>query len=159
MQSLDFNLPALVIAYGNTLRADDAVAAAIAGELRRLVSPRHAEILTVHQLTPELADRLTRSRLAIFIDADGQTPPGQVRVEPLSCGRQEPQSLGHQQSPENLLKMAQYLYGFAPPALLFHIGAADFSFHEGLSPNVREAVPRMAQEIFDAIEHQHAFVV
>ncbi len=59
---------------------------------------------------------------------------------------------GHQQSPKNLLSMARALYGHAPPAILFHVGAADLGFHRGLSRAVRRVIPRVVKEVADTVK-------
>ena len=58
----------LVIGYGNTLRGDDGIGPAVAGEIDRLAVPG-VRVIVVHQLTPELAADLAACRRAVFIDA------------------------------------------------------------------------------------------
>jgi hydrogenase maturation protease len=140
-----------VIGYGNVLRGDDGAGPAAAEALREELSEHSAEVLIVHQLVPELCDRISRSKLAIFIDADWQSPPGKVHRRNLTL-KQETRVIGHHQSPENLLKMASELYGHAPPAVLFNVGAADFRFQEGLSAQVKQAIPDLVREIVQTVE-------
>lgn len=144
--------PILVIGYGNELRGDDGAGPAAAVLLRRRLAPEMARVLTVHQLLPELAEELSRSTFAVFIDADCSIPPGQFGRCDLAPAVDRDKTLGHQQSPEGLLMMARQLYGHTPPAILFYIGAADFEFRQGLSRQVRRAMPKLVQAVVDAVE-------
>jgi Ni,Fe-hydrogenase maturation factor len=89
----------LVIGYGNTLRSDDGVgwhaAALLAGD-RRLAG---AEILAVHQLTPELALDFSRASLVILIDASADDPPGTISVRPLDVAFDESGGPGGDDAP------------------------------------------------------------
>lgn len=152
MRSIEIDTPVLVIGYGNELRGDDGAGPAAAVVLRDELPPEKAEVLAVHQLLPELSDRISRSRLAIFIDADWKTAAGQVHKKRLKPGHDSDHAMGHHQSPEHLLEMADKLYGHAPPAILFQVGAADFGFQHGLSEPVRQAIPQVVREVIDTVE-------
>ncbi|PPT05423.1 NADH-reducing hydrogenase maturation factor [Geitlerinema sp. FC II] len=71
----------LVIGYGNSLRGDDGIGRAIAEQVASWNLP-HVRSLSLHQLTPELAEELSRVDRAVFIDAciDGDS----VRIERLA---------------------------------------------------------------------------
>jgi hydrogenase maturation protease len=144
--------PVLVIGYGNVLRGDDGAGPAAAEKLRDCLPGKTAEVLAVHQLLPELVEPLRRSQLAIFIDADWNIPPGHVEKRSLDIRSDGASAIGHHQSPENLLKMAQELYGHAPRALLFHVGASEFGYHQGLSRPVRVAVAQLVREVVATIK-------
>src|SRR5262245_16832288 len=58
----------MVLGYGNTLRRDDAVGPLVAEAVSRWGRP-DVVALAVPQLVPELAEPLSRARLAIFVDA------------------------------------------------------------------------------------------
>src|ERR1035441_10847597 len=63
----------LVIGYGNTLRRDDGVGPRVADAVAALALPGvHA--LACPLLTPELADPVSRARVAIFVDAAVDAP-------------------------------------------------------------------------------------
>jgi hydrogenase maturation protease len=151
MPSVEIDAPVLVVGYGNVLRGDDGAGPAAAKALRNRLPRRIADVLVVHQLLPELAERLSRCVLAIFIDADAQTPPGQIREQNVAIHQEGGQSIGHYQSPEQLLAMAKELYGRAPRAILFNVGAADFIFRHGLSEPVRTAIPRLVIDVIDTV--------
>lgn len=149
MRSNEIDPPVLVVGYGNELRGDDGVGPAAAEALRDRLPRQIAEVLAVQQLLPELIERINRSRVVIFIDADANAPPGQIRQEKLTAHRASGEAIGHYQSPESLLAMACELYGHAPSAILFHVGAANFDFKEGLSEPVREAILRLVREVIE----------
>ena len=54
-------------------------------------------------------------------------------------------------APGGLLRLARDLYGRAPEALVFSIGAADFDFRPTLSSKVRRAMPGMLRSVEDAV--------
>ncbi len=106
---------ALILGYGNPLRGDDALGVLAAERLRALLP--EAEILTSHQLTPELAAVLSQSDAAVFLDAAAMGTPGTVSVTRLAP-QPSAASLTHQVSPQALLELAQSLYGHSPRAYL-----------------------------------------
>jgi len=146
-----------IIGYGNPLRGDDGAGQRVALELarRRLAD---CEVVTCHQLTPELAETLAATDLAVFIDARAGAVPGSVNVAPItaaaSCG-----NLGHHIEPGALLTMAQ-LYGRPPAAVLVTLGAASFGPGEGLSPAVTAALPQLVATVAGLIDaHRQARTV
>ena len=97
----------LIVGYGNPLRGDDAFGQRVAGRLLQLPPDPAVEILSLHQLTPELMDPLSRADFAIFIDAGASGEPGAVverRIDPQSANRV---AFTHQATPEALLSGAR----------------------------------------------------
>jgi hydrogenase maturation protease len=135
---------ALAIGYGNLLRGDDGAGPRAAERLRALFP--EATVLIEHQLTPELAEPVSRAALVFFIDAAAAGEPGEIRrVEVLP--EAPPTAFSHQVSPQALLYMAQTLYGNAPDGVLYTIAGGDFGIGEGLTPRVEEAVAEVVREI------------
>ena len=136
----------LIIGYGNPLRGDDGLGWHAVERLRSAVADPEIEILAVHQLTPELADPLSRARRAIFIDAAAGGEPGTIQRRPLT-----PSSGGeaftHHATPPALLAAAQSLYGHAPEAILFSVPAESMAFGDQLSPVVRQALDELVARI------------
>ncbi|MGD0390576.1 MAG: hydrogenase maturation protease [Tepidisphaeraceae bacterium] len=151
MKSIATDAPVLVIGYGNVLRGDDGVGWAAARRLARRLPRRLASVLMVHQLLPELAEPISRAKRAIFIDADERLAPGQVCQKVVQPLDRADGTIGHHQSPGGLLRLARDLYGHAPEALVFSIGAADFDFRPTLSTEVRRALPGLLQSVADAV--------
>ena len=125
----------LIIGYGNELRGDDAVGPLAA----RKLADRGFDALALHQLTPELAERIAAARAVIFLDADACVPPGQVVVEPIAPGGAA-STLGHYAGSAGLLSLARAVYGASPDAWQIRIGAETFEFGEATSAAAERAV-------------------
>ena len=69
---------ALIIGYGNPLRSDDGFGWHASRLLARELAGQDAEVITCHQLTPELAEPLSQCSRAVFIDADAEGDPGDI---------------------------------------------------------------------------------
>lgn len=118
--------PILVIGCGNAIREDDA-AGLCAVEAVEALAPAGVLCLIRHQLLPELAEPISRSRAVVFVDARADRLDQPVIVEPLAL---DPTGvgLGHFGSGGSLLALAEALYGHAPPAWLVTIPGASFGF-------------------------------
>jgi hydrogenase maturation protease len=135
---------ALVIGYGNTLRADDG-AGIVAAERLSGRFP-NVDVVTVHELQPELADTMSRYATVIFLDAAmegsgirtmGIEPPGNATAEG---------SHGH--SPGALLTLCRKLYGHAPDrSLLIAIPGKTFDFGERLSDFTEGMIEQAIEEV------------
>ena len=136
----------LIIGYGNPLRSDDGVGWRVAEELERKLSGRGVEVITRHQLTPELADMVRGSMVVLFVDAECDGLPGTVtcsRVRPLA----PTDPFSHQLSPGAVLGLAQELYGKIPPAFTFSICGECFEVGETLSPQVTENLTGLVAQV------------
>ena len=141
--------PALVIGYGNTLRADDAIGPAAAAAVAGWGLPG-VVALAVTQLTPELAEPLSAVRLAVFVDARfaarGDPSGVEVRsIEPSGIAS----AIGHAGDPGSLLALAQAVYGSRPRAWLVTVPATDLGLGDGLAPQasrrLEDALRRIAE--------------
>jgi len=140
----------LIIGYGNPLRGDDAVGVLAAHGLERYFRNDHeVDVIAAQQLTPEMAEIVSRSSFVLFLDASQEDAPGGVRcelVEPEGDARR----LTHHLTPASLLKTAQQIHGQAPPAVSLTLSGWSFEFGNELSPEVRGRLPeflRQAKEI------------
>ncbi len=131
----------LIIGYGNELRGDDAAGPLAAREL----ADRGFDALAVHQLMPELAERIAAARVVVFLDADASVTPGEVLVEPLALTGEHP-PLGHYASSAGLLSLVRLVYGASPDAWLVRIGVETFDFGEALSAAAEQAVRHAVDE-------------
>ena len=149
MVDIDCPESVLVIAWGNPLREDDAVAWHVLEGLRSL-KPRPGlpplKLRHAHQLTPEMAECVSQAQGVVFIDARRDGPPGEVRCEVVgpSAGSNP---LAHSLSPQALLLYAEQLYGRAPKAVVLSIAGERFGMGESLSPVVRRALPRAIRTV------------
>jgi hydrogenase maturation protease len=120
----------LVIGYGNPLRGDDAAG---------LVAAERLGGMAVHQLTPELAERIAQADRIVFLDADANLAPGEIVVSPVEPA---PGPLDHYATPAGLLSLARAVYGAAPQSWTIGIGGEDFGYKEGLTAAAVRAVER-----------------
>jgi hydrogenase maturation protease len=155
LRASDFGLRTLIVGYGNPLRSDDAIgwhasrllAAALAGE--------EVEVITCHQLTPELAEPLSQCRRAVFIDADAEGKPGEIQRRAVRPQAPASTSFTHTSTPSGLLRSAQELYGRRPKAIIITVSAQSFEFGDTLSPVVAAALPKVVDEVRNWVASAH----
>ncbi len=147
--------PLVIIGYGNTLRGDDALGWHAAQRL----SEHNADGLVVevrHQLTPELAEVISRARAVAFLDARLGGDPGVVQVTAVEPSAVSGDSLTHHLTPGTLLALSQTLYGTCPPAVIFSISAENFELGASLTPRVEAALPALVKRVQEWIAEQSA---
>jgi hydrogenase maturation protease len=142
----------LIIGYGNPLRGDDALGWRVTERLRELIQDPEIEILTVHQLMPELMEALSEAGLAIFVDAGEGPEPGAVTERAIEGRLASGAAFTHHATPEALLAGAQTLYGRAAPGVMFSVAAADFSLGAELSPAVSARVEEVVERILRRVK-------
>lgn len=136
----------LVIAFGNPLRQDDGVAWEVA---RALEARPRLDVRIVHQLVPELAWAMSDADTVVFVDADRAGHAGQVKRETVLAA--DPLGAGpHALDPARLLGLCRSLYGRVPQTSVVSIAGARFGFGDGLSEEVRLAVPTAVQQVLHA---------
>ncbi|EFO80216.1 hydrogenase maturation protease [Oscillochloris trichoides DG-6] len=158
----------LIIGYGNPLLGDDAAGHHVVAALARRGLAR-TTLLTVHQLTPELATMIAEVDRVIFVDA--RVGRGGVRWEAISGSEGVPPSTRamqagrvrsqagltmHLSEPSALLALAHVLYAHAPRAYLVTLPAHDFSLGAPLSSVTRRAVPLACRLIRTHLCHASA---
>lgn len=136
----------LLVAVGNPFRRDDGVAERIVA--RSAIDPSRIEVRVEQQLTPELAEDVARSDAFVVIDAATGENPGRISLRSLK-GNLGPNALSHFCRPEELVALADDLFGRSPPSFLLTVVGADFAHGEGLSEIAERAATRAA----DALEH------
>ena len=133
---------ALVLACGNPLRGDDAVALNVAESLMRGICDGETEIHIEHQWLPEMAEMISESNVVIFVDASREIPAGAVCTRLLAPADSSKEALTHSVSPERLLALARDLYHSLPQeAYLVSVGGKSFELSSRLSEPVRRAIP------------------
>jgi hydrogenase maturation protease len=144
----------LIIGYGNPLRSDDGfgwhASRLIAGEL----AGHDVEVITCHQLTPELAEPISQSSQAVFIDADAEGEPGEIHWRELLPQAPSSSAFTHTCSPAGLLASAVRLYGRCPQAVLITVSAQSFDFGDSLSPIVSAALPKVVDRVRQHVSAQ-----
>ncbi|MGC9940849.1 MAG: hydrogenase maturation protease [Verrucomicrobiota bacterium] len=134
----------LVIGYGNTLRRDDGVGVKVAEAVAALNLPG-VNVITRHQLVPELAGVLSQARAVIFVDAaadaDADLEPREVQAG------EDSQILAHAADPRSLLALSTQIFGRCPPAWCLAIPVQDFGFGDGLSAHAEAGLQAAVQQI------------
>jgi hydrogenase maturation protease len=142
-------LATLIIGYGNTLRGDDGVGRYLADRITELNWP-HCQVLSVHQLTPELAAAIALVDQVIFIDAQSVDLDSSPSLSIESLEPMENQGeFGHRGNPAELLMLTKLLYDKTVKAWWVLIPAVNFDYGETLSPMTQlaqlEALARIWQ--------------
>jgi hydrogenase maturation protease len=141
---------ALVIGYGNPLRGDDGVGWQAAERLRSAPDRPGLAVVACHQLTPELAEPLSRADRVVFIDAVPGSAAGRVTARRLTAAAAGSPSFTHNLDPAALLGLAAILYGTAPrDAFIVTIDAESFGYTEQLSATIEAAMPDLLRLVVD----------
>lgn len=134
----------LVIGYGNTLRGDDG--AGICAAERAAGRFPGVDILTVHELQPELVETMSRYPDVIFLDA--AVEGSGIRADIIEPATDHRPVGSHAHSPATLLSLCRNLYGRAPErSLLIAIPGQNFEFGEQLSPFTEMMVEEAIEEV------------
>jgi hydrogenase maturation protease len=150
------NPRALIIGYGSPIRGDDAIGPLAADRLAGLLElgtlPDWVEVQSRHILTAELVEDLERADMVIFLDAAGDTAPGEVRCRELRPDATAMSTMAHFHDPRELLAWCEALYGRAPQAWLISAGGAEWDYASyqlsdiasaALQPMVEQAMRRL----------------
>lgn len=130
----------LVIGIGNALRGDDGIGPYV---VNALPDRPDLETMTVHQLVPELAEKIHAARCVLFVDASLDSDDVCLRqIEP-SMHR----GVGHSCLPAALLGWTRFAYAEAPEAWLLSIPSSSFEFGNTLSERTESMIPEAMQRI------------
>ena len=141
----------LVVGYGNPLRADDGLGWVVAQRLSASLDGDglfgDVVVLAEHQLTPELAEPISRARLVLFVDAREGDQPGRVGCQVLAPTGDGSLAFSHDVDPSSLIQMARLLYGARPTAVVVSVDGDQFGYGTALSTVVQAAIPGVIQRI------------
>jgi hydrogenase maturation protease len=141
-------MDALVIGYGNPLRGDDGAGPRVADAVAAWNRPG-VRTITVHQLTPELADVIATARRVVFVDAEvGTVRVGVNRLEVCDSAYM----FVHVGNPAWLMGLTRAVYGRCPPAWLVTVPGTAFGFGERLSETARLGIADAQRSIADLLE-------
>ncbi|MCX8057560.1 MAG: hydrogenase maturation protease [Ignavibacteria bacterium] len=127
----------LVICIGNEIRSDDSVALHFKKEFENLFLP-FVEIISVHQLTPELAEVISKFDKIIFVDASIEEIDKPTLKKINFDFQYSNQSLNHIFTPESLIFLVKELYNKSPEFYSLSIPAINFDFGTELHPKTKE---------------------
>ena len=143
----------LVIGYGNPLCGDDGLGPYVAGRLAEADDELGGgiECLSIHQLTPELAEPISQAGTVIFVDAAIGKTPGGVTCYKLARSTRKPnttpEAFTHHVNPGALLENAELLYGRRPAAYLYTVSGRNFALGDCFSPAVEAALPGLLERM------------
>jgi hydrogenase maturation protease len=140
----------VILGYGNPLRSDDGLGWQVAVQLFRTNTSGDVMVLPCHQLTPELAEPISRAETVLFIDSTHQGSPGEFHCEEIRS-QQGPISFTHHLSPAGLLDLSSELFGCCPRAHLLTICGESFEVGETLSACVNERLPELKARVRELI--------
>jgi hydrogenase maturation protease len=138
----------LVIGYGNTLRGDDGAGVAAAKRIAERFP--QVDVMTVHQLQPELAETITWYDTVFFIDASVSVREIQITA---LAPEQEPRPGGtHATTPAMLVALSSELYSRRPDNVFLGAVPASVcdhgeSFSSLTAKKVEECVDRFALQL------------
>ena len=137
----------LIIGYGNPLRGDDGFGWKAASILAATIPSEAAHVLTVHQLTPELAEPVSQAELVIFIDASALGRPGTWKCEEVKSQATCTNSLAHSFDASALLAYSRAIFNATPQALLVSVAGESFAIEDNLTPTVEVLLPDVVNYI------------
>ena len=129
--STSFSPNLLVIGYGNELRSDDGVGPKIAAAIAAKNVPG-IRAIACHQLTPELADPVSKAAGVVFVDA-AIGVGAEVSLRQIAPAEMS-QAMTHVTDPKSLLGLARDVFGRFPPAWWLRVPVENMGFGEQLSP-------------------------
>ena len=142
---------ALVVGYGNALRADDGLgrhAAALLANDPRLAG---TAVFQRHQLMPELALEVSAAALVVLVDASQGLPAGTFAVTQVERASDTGVTWSHHLDPSSLVALSHELYGRAPDVFLVSAGVDSLELGDRLSPLVEAALPRLVDAVADLV--------
>lgn len=145
----------LIIGCGNPLRGDDGLAWHALAQLERESGVQGTEMISCHQLMPELAEHISGATRVIFIDArvsEGAGHlPGTIDVQEVEAASAASSPFGHHLDPSDLLGIARRLYGSRPEAFAASVVGKSFGYSEELSSPVRAALPELVGRVVELV--------
>jgi len=160
----------LIIGFGNPLRGDDGLGRAVAdwaaGVARdhgsgKAFGEADVDVVAPIELTPDLAEAMSRADVVVFIDACTYGEPGDVNCEAVVASKPRSESLTHHTGPGTLLALTDELYSRNPRAFVLSVAGQEFGLHEGLSRPVKKALPelrrrlaRLVRETLSTTDHE-----
>jgi hydrogenase maturation protease len=144
----------LILGYGNPLRRDDGVGWRAAAALERELSSAELLVVASQQLTPEMAETISRCSRVLFLDATRIGSPGEIRMETVRRdSKAKVGEVSHQLLPPALLELAYRYYAAEPEAKLLTLTGETFEFGEHFSVAVERAWKRYLDRAREWIHH------
>jgi hydrogenase maturation protease len=133
----------LILACGNTLRADDGAGPWLAEWAeKRFAAEAGVRVVIRQQWTPELAEEIASAQSVLFIDCSVDSAPGSVALLPVAPAASVQGLATHHLGAAELLALSRELYNSPPStALMLTVGAGSTELGEKFSDEVTAALP------------------
>ena len=136
----------LIIGIGNPLRCDDGIGWTLAQQLSGEFTRDDVRVLATHQLTPEIAELISRAERVLFIDAACSGDPGEVKLRKVAAATPS-HRISHELSPEEVVALSEKLYGHVPAAYVLTVAGESFGTGDQLSARVRTSLPTLTAQV------------
>jgi hydrogenase maturation protease len=139
----------LIIGLGNTLHGDDGIGVLAVEYLETLGFPPEIEMLTCQELTPDMAEELAFCARVAFITSisPGCKASGSIAMVEIQPSQVDPLAPILKFDIDDLLAIAQMLYGHHPFTVKFSVSAEQFDRPGSLSGPVEKAFPKLIKQI------------
>lgn len=122
----------LIYGIGNVGRQDDGLGWALIDWLEETGRCARAEVARCYQLQLEDADRISRKRRVLFVDATKAADVADIRIEAVAP-RMDPSFTSHAVSVPTILATCAYCFGRAPEIQLLTIKGYAWALEIGLT--------------------------
>lgn len=139
---------ALVIGYGNDLRADDGAGRCVADAMEARALPG-VVVRSTSQLTPELALEMAGTTTVVFVDASIDDETVTVRLVESAPGAST--TMTHHGDPATLLSMVAAVGTPPKEAYLVSIPASDLGLGFDFSPRTEAAVSEAIELVTELV--------
>jgi hydrogenase maturation protease len=129
--------PVLVVGAGSELRSDDAAGRRVVELLGGESPSAHVEVLSVHQLVPELAESMLGRQLVVVVDAS--ISADRVEVTTIAADAVAG-AMSHHLGVAALVRLAEHLGTPPRRVITVAVPAHDLALGTGLSPRTDQAV-------------------
>ena len=138
----------LVLGLGNPLRGDDGAGTRAIQLLEARGLSGRARLAHELRAVPEMAEEVAGASRLIVIDVRTDLPAGRIDERKLRAGDDLSRStVTYGVSPDDLLSLADSLYGVDVPGFVLTVGGAAFGPGAGLSLEVEEAIPELCDRV------------
>ncbi len=154
----------LVVGYGNPDREDDGVAWHILLGIAKnfnIATPdqiyeglfpegRSLDFWLNLQLTPEMAEEMTKYQRICFVDAHTGAVPNDINLQTV-ISRFQNSPLTHHLTPDSLISLLEHGYHHKPEAILVSVRGFNFRFKPDLSPETEDLSSQAIEKIINWI--------
>lgn len=155
LSTVHFPLSTVIIGLGNPLRGDDGVGVRVAQMLTEQPLPDGVEVIDGGTQGLGIVNELENRKRAILVDAaDVGLQAGEFvrfEIDQVNLPGDDPHLSVHSAGLRDALLLAQALKVLPDQVIIFGVQPDSLEWHNGLSPQVEAAVPRLAKAVLAEI--------